>query len=87
MRAGMQVWYWRGGASPVEPATVTAVGGSGPLGYKLLDLRIGAKTLTGVQHITETAGGAGWRLDAPEAPPPRRAWTSPKAKDTTDERD
>ena len=65
MRAGQAVWWWRRPEGPAESATVTAVSGSGPLGWKILDLRVGAKILTGVRHVLEAGGSSGWRLEAP----------------------
>ncbi len=64
MRAGQSVWWWRRPEGPAEPATVTAVSGSGVSGLKILDLRVGAKILTGVRHVTDAGGSSGWRLEA-----------------------
>lgn len=60
MRAGQQVRYVRGGT--VHDATVSAVTGSGPSGYKTLDLRLPDSTAKDVPHATDAEDGY-WSLE------------------------
>ena len=79
MRAGTEVVYVdpRG---EIYPATVTAVVGSGPSGFKLLALSYGdGKAVDQVRHQKDQPTGAGyWSFERPERPPVRRFKRVPK---------
>ena len=58
MRTGKRVWYVSRGAA--REATVSAVVGSGPSGYKTLDLTCEDKTHKAVAHENDATGKTFW---------------------------
>lgn len=65
MKPGTSVEYVRSGRA--KPATVVAVPGSGPSGYKTLDLDVAGKRIEGVPH-EQDAGAHYWREHAAPTP-------------------
>lgn len=61
MKPGASVEYVRSGRP--KPATVVAVPGSGPSGYKTLDLDVAGKRIDNVPHEND-AGAHYWREHA-----------------------
>jgi len=86
MRAGDRVVYAKG-RTEVD-AVVVAVTGSGPSGYKTLDLEVGGKSVKAVPHELDNAGKGCWKIgsarrsvqEAPHAPPPVEPESSDKGR-------
>jgi hypothetical protein len=65
MKPGQTIAYTAGGKS--VPATITAVTGAGPSGYKTLDLDVGGTTRQNVVHEADAIeGSAFWNLEGTE---------------------
>lgn len=66
MRAGDSVRYVPKRGKP-KPAVVLRHTGSGPSGYKTLDLSVGKNAKNDVPHRIDADGGAHWILDSEHA--------------------
>jgi hypothetical protein len=59
MRPGQSVTYLRSDGAG-RPATVTGLSGSGASGYKVLDLLVDGRPVSGVPHATDRVAGSGY---------------------------